>query len=208
MLSRQDLSVFHPQANEISQELKLDPAVTPNVAGVRLAQQRFHDYLSIEQEAIQSLKHQISTDYDGFLAGLTVDRLLAHESEKTAFVSSFFEGNPVVIDQIRQQEHPMSSYLRMNKIFVDGFTNAMKQNSAADLNMHEVRYEELKRYLHEVGSSVEQAQEIFAVAQQSSARPATIPLYAHDGTHAHTPVQDATVQAPPEVQLAQAGGSA
>ncbi|MDP2669480.1 MAG: hypothetical protein Q8O99_00245 [bacterium] len=53
------------------------------------------------------------------MAGLTTERLLANNDEHTRFNSSLFNGNPVVIDQIRHQEDPLSSYLRLNKIFVD-----------------------------------------------------------------------------------------
>jgi len=173
VLSRQDMTTLHPQAREISQELQINTEVIPNVQWILAANQRFDDYLDKYAQSITTLKQQIGGDYDTFLAGLTTERLLANNDEHTRFNSSLFNGNPVVIDQIRHQEDPLSSYLRLNKIFVDWFSTALQLHTPQDLDMHEVQYDELKTYLDKVHTSVATAQQIIKQRTASVAEAST-----------------------------------
>jgi hypothetical protein len=149
ILSRQDLSRLHPKAISLVQDLQTDPQVRPNIAGVINAGNEAQRALEPYEQEIATTKELIKNDWDGFLDSLATRRLLSAEQPTQRFVSSLFEADPVFIDQLRAEPHPMKSYFDMNEIFVDWFSNALSLHSPDELQMHQVQYDELARFLWE-----------------------------------------------------------
>lgn len=165
VLSRQDLTVLHPQANELIQDLRVDPQVRPNVAGVMQAGKQAQDMLWPYSEELDRASDLVRTDWDGFLDSLATKRLLWADLPTQRFVTSLFDADRVFVDKLRAEPHPMESYLRMNEIFVDGFTNALAYHVPEELNMHQVQYDALANYLDTVKNTTTQARNVLAATK-------------------------------------------
>ncbi len=151
ILSNEEFELYHDDILSLHSFIDSDAQVSPNYTSLNAAHQGFKDMLSKTRGSINEMKNLITQDYDQFVKTYVQDHILLNADEQDVFVDQFdvqlFTWNQKVISTITQQIHPTESYINLHKPLIEGYQNALEENSAVDLQMTELVYDSSKRYI-------------------------------------------------------------
>lgn len=163
VLSRQDLSPYHPRAQKVLDIVDTDATVQPNIKWVQEMGRQATEYVAEQAEQIKSLKDLVYTDYDAFLDTVVgVSKNVANDASSVSFGSTVFETSPQVLALLETQQHPLTSYLEMNETFVDGFADALQNNSPLSLNMSPLHHTSLLSYFENLKGGIATTKQLLA----------------------------------------------
>gem|GEM_PF-4894799 len=66
-----------------------------------------------------------------------------------------FDADGISVRKLKQQENVNKLYMEYYKNSINGYTKAIENNSAQDLNMSEYEYNKNKKYLYDIKSKTD-----------------------------------------------------
>lgn len=153
--SRDDLYALHDQADRIDTIIDTRPLVEPNYEWLEGVWNEIETYLLDQHKTIRDTKLLVRDDYDAFLDTLAVFDTVTDTTTERSFGTALFETDAVTKEMIAKQEHPLKTYLTLNKWIVDWYKEAITKNTPADLRMDTLRYNETRQYLYDLSDWID-----------------------------------------------------
>jgi hypothetical protein len=131
--------------------------IKPDTASVINATNTLKWIFIKKSEELESHKKDVQ-EYDTFLKKINNAFLISDNNNIEGEISaSLFTTNDRVLDTLKNAEHPMTSYLKLQEEIVAWFDNAIKNNTPESLNMWVFTYNKLATYFSTTREKVKEA---------------------------------------------------
>ncbi len=117
-----------------------------NQDGIDAVHDQANSMINDTKETISATQEKILNDYDNFVKSLQTT-LVSDDTQSSSLGTALFTANKAITDVVKSEQNPDKTYLELNKKIMDGFSNALNNNSAADLNMSILTYNQTKKYI-------------------------------------------------------------
>lgn len=136
--------------------LDVDANVRPNIEGIQNINEDVQGIFNDKHEYLAQLADTVNNDYDSFLDSLQHGTtLVAEVSPELSYEANLFHVNDLVKETLDTQEHPMRTYLELQKEQVEGFENALENNTPKALNMTDKTHEKIKGHARYLKSGID-----------------------------------------------------
>ncbi len=146
--------------------------VAINSDGIQAIHDEAISTVNEKKAEISTLQDKITNDYDEFVRSLQTT-LVSDNTENTELATSLFTADKSVLKTVASEPHPTQSYFELNKKVMDGFANSLSNNSAADLNMSVLTYNETKNYVNNTRNAVNEGLSLLAANEPTSTEEAS-----------------------------------
>ena len=135
-------ALYQPEIAHIESLLATAPTVTPTYNSVYNATNTLKWFITKTSQTLEEHKTALN-DYDAFLDATQTSSLIQEQSIDGDIYAQLFAPSPEVSAILSSAEHPMRSYLRLQKNIVDWFTHALETRGATNLDMGQFTYNKL-----------------------------------------------------------------
>lgn len=134
------------QLDQVIAFLNTPSEVKMNIEGIEAIRQQAENIVDEKKKEIGEIQEKIINDYDLFIDSLQTT-LVSDNTDNKTLSSAFFNANHQLIDTVKTEPHPTTSYLKLNKKVMEGFSHALATRSPEELNMSLLTYNETKQYV-------------------------------------------------------------
>jgi hypothetical protein len=160
-------ALYQPEIAQIEWLLATPPTITPTYNSVYNATNTLKWMITQTSRDLEAHKQSLN-NYDTFLDATQASALIDNKTIDGDIYAQLFAPSPEVSAILTNTEHPMRSYLNLQKRLVDGFTNALETRGATNLNMGQFSYNKLLTFFRSTQDKIAQVNTLIPAEKNRS----------------------------------------
>ncbi|HRX63772.1 MAG TPA: hypothetical protein P5060_01570 [Candidatus Absconditabacterales bacterium] len=148
---------FKKEINEYISNVKSDTKILALDKNLENIGTKYENIITETKDKNKKIAKTVLDDYDKFVGDVKDNKisLVSNKQENIKLSTKLFDADGISVRKLKQQENVNKLYMEYYKNSINGYTKAIENNSAQDLNMSEYEYNKNKKYLYDIKSKTD-----------------------------------------------------